>query len=390
MLRKLQQIQSSAWLLLAAVAIMAGISLYVRTTGVIDPSKFMYIWQPIGLSIVAIFARIIAGGRQDRVKNRSEKATIVGSVLAIWFVIYMMTGIFVTFVENALVPNFRAVVLNIVAFGVAVAAIEYSRHKLMLLVSRRHVLWFGAIVAIVFALQQMSFAQFSNLVSAKDLVQFAIGSLAPIILASFLLTYLAISSGLPSMLTYQLGVVATTILPPIIPKYDWYMLGVSSVLLTVGVYIAIDRTVTSDTRVQHRRRHHTKRAYDAMLVSVMVGLVLFMTGAFSYKPLVILSDSMKPIYSRGSVVIIQKISNPSMDISVGDIVQYDALGHRVTHRVVAIDAASDGSGEKIFTTKGDNSPSNDPPVRSSQIKGIIRSTVPYIGYPSVWLHELTR
>ena len=390
MLRKLQQIQSSAWLLLAAVAIMAGISLYVRTTGVIDPSKFMYIWQPIGLSIVAIFARIIAGGRQDRVKNRSEKATIVGSVLAIWFVIYMMTGIFVTFVENALVPNFRAVVLNIVAFGLAAAAIEYSRHKLMLLVGRRNVLWFGAIVAIVFALQQMSFAQFSNLISAKDLVQFAIGSLAPIILASFLLTYLAISSGLPSMLTYQLGVVATTILPPIIPKYDWYMLGVSSVLLTVGVYIAIDRTVTSDDKVHKRRHHHTKRAYDAMLVSVMIGLVLFMTGAFSYKPLVILSDSMKPIYSRGSVVIIQKISNPSVDISEGDIVQYDALGHRVTHRVVAIDAASDGSGEKIFTTKGDNSPSNDPPVRSSQIKGIVRSTVPYIGYPSVWLHDITR
>ncbi|NCU39264.1 signal peptidase I, partial [Candidatus Saccharibacteria bacterium] len=134
----------------------------------------------------------------------------------------------------------------------------------------------------------------------------------------------------------------------------------------------------------------TKRAYDIMLVTVMVGLVLFMTGAFRYKPLVILSDSMKPVFSRGSAVVVQKINDPSIDISEGDIVQYDALGRRVTHRVVAIDAASDGSGEKVFTTKGDNSPSNDPPVRGSQIKGIIRSTVPYIGYPSVWLHELTR
>ena len=390
MFGKLQRVRSSAWLLLAVVAVMAIISLYVRTTAVIDPSKFMYIWQPVGLIIVAIIARSLAGGVRDRAKKRTDKALIIGSVLAIWFVIYMMTGIFVTFVENALVSGFRAMVTNIFAFGVAAAALEYSRHKLMLLVGRRDVLWFGAIVAIVFAFQQMSFAQFSNLMSLKDLVQFAVGSLAPIVLASFLLTYLAITSGLSSMLTYQLGVVAATILPPIIPKYDWYMLGVSSVLLTVGAYIAIDRTVTSDDKVHKRRRHHAKRAYDAMLVSVMIGLVLFMTGAFSYKPLVILSDSMKPIYSRGSVVIIQKISNPSVDISEGDIVQYDALGHRVTHRVVAIDAASDGSGEKIFTTKGDNSPSNDPPVRSSQIKGIVRSTVPYIGYPSVWLHDITR
>lgn len=390
MFRKFRQIQLNAWLLLAVVAVMAFVSLYVRTTAVIDPSKFMYLWQPLGLIVIAIIARSLAGERQDRARNRTDKALIVGSVLAIWFVIYMMTGIFVTFVENALASGVKAIVMNAFAFGVAAAAIEYSRHKIMLLVSRRNVLWFGAIVAVIFALQQMSFAQFSNLVSLKDLVQFAIGSLAPIVLASFLLTYLAITSGLSSMLTYQLGVVATTILPPIIPKYDWYMLGVSSVLLTVGVYIAIDRTVTSDDKVHKRRRHHTKRAYDAMLVSVMVGLVLFMTGAFSYKPLVILSDSMKPVFSRGSVVVIQKISNPSVDISEGDIVQYDALGHRVTHRVVAIDAASDGSGEKIFTTKGDNSPSNDPPVRSSQIKGIVRSTVPYIGYPSVWLHDITR
>lgn len=369
---------------------MAALSLYARTTSAIDPSKFMYVWQPIGLIILALLTHGIAGDRRDRVRNRAERATTVGSIVAIWFVMYMVTGVFVTFVENALVTSLKGVLLNIFAFGVTAAAVEYSRHKLMLLAGRRNVLWFGAIVAIVFALQQMSFAQFSNVESAKDIVQLTVGSLAPILLSSFLLTYLAISSGLASMLTYRLGVVATTIFPPIIPKYDWYMLGVSSVLLTVAVYIAIDRMAQTNEQTQHRHRRHTKRAYDIMLVTVMIGLVLFMTGAFRYKPLVILSDSMKPVFSRGSAVVVQKIDNPSMDISEGDIVQYDALGHRVTHRVVAINAASDGSGEKIFTTKGDNSPSNDPPVRGSQIKGIIRSTVPYIGYPSVWLHELTR
>lgn len=389
MLRKLVQIPANAWILLTGFAVMALTSLLVRTTGIVDPSQFLYLWQPIGLIGLAILAHLLAGGKRDRVRHHLEKATIVGSVVAIWFVFYMLSGVFVTFVHNTLVSSLNAVLLNLFAFGVAAAAVEFSRHKLMLLAGRRNAIWFGVVVASVFALQQLSFAQFSNVVTAEDLVKLLVGSFVPTILSSFLLTYLAISSGLPAMLTYQLGVVATTILPPIIPKYDWYLLGVSSILLTVAVYVAIDRTAQSNERAHKRHYRHTKRAYDLMLITTMLGLVLFMTGAFAYKPVVILSNSMKPIYSRGAVVIVEKIEDP-LDINQGDIVQYEASGHRITHRVVKIDSASDGSGDRVFTTKGDNSPSNDPPVRGSQINGVVRSAIPYAGYPTVLLHDISR
>lgn len=59
----------------------------------------------------------------------------------------------------------------------------------------------------------------------------------------------------------------------------------------------------------------------------------------------------------------------------------------ITHRVTKIEAADDGSGERVFTTQGDNNPSPDPLVKPSQIVGIIRAEIPYIGYPTVWLKE---
>jgi signal peptidase len=62
----------------------------------------------------------------------------------------------------------------------------------------------------------------------------------------------------------------------------------------------------------------------------------------------------------------------------------------ITHRVVNIDAAADGSGKRVFTTKGDNNPSKDPLVAQSQLVGIVRSQVPFIGYPTVWLQEISR
>ena len=47
--------------------------------------------------------------------------------------------------------------------------------------------------------------------------------------------------------------------------------------------------------------------------------------------------------------------------------------------------------KKYFTTKGDNLKSNDPlKVKEEQIIGIIKFTIPKLGYPSVWLYELLK
>ena len=77
-----------------------------------------------------------------------------------------------------------------------------------------------------------------------------------------------------------------------------------------------------------------------------------------------------------------------MDITTGDIIQYASENKTITHRVVAIDIDND-TGKRVFTTKGDNSPSRDPPVDQVRVIGIIRSTIPYIGLPTVWLKEIS-
>jgi len=95
-----------------------------------------------------------------------------------------------------------------------------------------------------------------------------------------------------------------------------------------------------------------------------------------------------PVFSRGSMVIVEKIS--AMDVKVGDIIQYKAPDKMITHRIIQIDLADDGSGERIFITKGDNNPSADEPVKPVQIIGVIRAEIPYIGYPTVWLKEMMK
>jgi signal peptidase len=372
------------------MAVLGITSAVARSTNLISSNVFLYAIQPALAIGMASFALYLTNGLKDRVRHRSDKAFLVGSVLAVWFVLYFLSGLITTYVHNSLVSSMRSILVNLWAFGVVAYAVEYSRHSLMLLVNRRNIIWFGAVEASVLAVQQMNFGLIATTHGTVDFIKLAISDFIPAILASFVLTYLAITGGFPAMLVYRLGLVAITILPPIIPKYDWYLQGVSLILLAVSVYIALDRTRQDRQAARrHNHRHHAPRAYDIMALTLMAFLAMFMTGFFTYRPSAIASNSMKPVFSRGSMVIIQKLHDP-MDVKVGDIVQYRRTDKMITHRVVNIDAAADGSGKRVFTTKGDNNPSKDPLVAQSQLVGIVRSQVPFIGYPTVWLQEISR
>lgn len=390
MFRRLLTVKSSAWWLLAAACVVALAPRIMWNFDLVDSHNALYIVQPALAVLVAGIAHMLRRGQRDRIRHKSDKMLLIASVLSVWFVAYFLSGFMTTFVHNAIASSWQAIGLNILSFGLTAAAIEYIRYVLMLLAGRRNLLWFGVIVSVVFAVQQVSLLQMSDTGSSVEIIKFIITYIAPAIVNSLLLTYLSVATGLGSQLVYSLTLVGLTAIPPILPKYDWYMTSMSSVLLAVAVYVLIDRSAdeTDEVRVRHRRRR-PKIAFDIAFGLMMVALVLFMTGVFAYKPVVIMSNSMVPVFSRGSVVVVQRLGSP-VDIRRGDIIQYQADNKIVTHRVVAIDTAEDDSGDLVFTTKGDNNPSRDLPVNQSHVIGVIRSTVPYAGYPTVWLRELSQ
>lgn len=386
MLAKLLRLPIAAWVLVALMAVFSGGVVFLLTQHSVPNEVVLYGVQPIAATTIAGAAYWATRGRGTRARHIKDKAIIVGSVIAMWFVLYFAAGIFLTYTHNALVTTWQGLLLNIIGFGITAAAVEYTRHRLLLLAGQRNAIWFGAIATIVFATQQMNLGRLALVHTTEDVIKLILSDIIPAIVSSALLTYLALSSGLPAMLVYRLGVVAVAIFVPIIPKFDWYLLGISSLLLAVAIYIAVDHT--QRTGRQPRIRRDLNIALEVCWSASIIGLILFMTGFFAYKPSAIMSNSMEPAFSRGSVVVVQKIDE-KIDINIGDIIQYERGNIMITHRVVDITQASNGSGSTVYITKGDNNPSRDEPVPASLVRGIIRSQVPYIGYPAVWLRELT-
>ena len=113
------------------------------------------------------------------------------------------------------------------------------------------------------------------------------------------------------------------------------------------------------------------------LLAVVVVIVPLVSGS---KPYTVLTGSMVPQYSPGTLVVVKPAD--ISEIGLGDVITYQLESGRpevVTHRVVGIGAAADG--EPLLITRGDANDADDAdPVRGVQIVGKLWYSVPYIGW----------
>lgn len=136
-----------------------------------------------------------------------------------------------------------------------------------------------------------------------------------------------------------------------------------------------------------------KFMYIAMLFGLFLCMLIFLS---LYRPLLVVSDSMKPSIARDSVVIARKfkiskdrgilskfLGNILKDYKTeylrkGDIIVYKTpKGSLVTHRIVEI---QDLGNDHLFQTKGDANDFYDSILLSSaDIEGKVILVLPYIG-----------
>ena len=122
-----------------------------------------------------------------------------------------------------------------------------------------------------------------------------------------------------------------------------------------------------------------------VVIVIMVLLPLTVPKLFGYEIYGILSQSMEPNITSGSVIYVKDIA--AEDVEVGDIITFkmDAKSEVVaTHRVVEILAD-----ERAFITKGDNNDTVDSaPVSYERLLGITVFSLPYLGELSTLIYSV--
>jgi signal peptidase len=103
-----------------------------------------------------------------------------------------------------------------------------------------------------------------------------------------------------------------------------------------------------------------------------------------FRALVVMSGSMEPAISTGSLVVVRRV--PAESIAVGQVVSFvspEGTGQVITHRVQSVSRAD---GEVAVETKGDaNTGSEKWSIGASGVVGRVVFHIPYLGYVLAYL-----
>lgn len=138
-------------------------------------------------------------------------------------------------------------------------------------------------------------------------------------------------------------------------------------------------TETKHRRNQNAGKKQLLRRCFLILVGVILGLNLYVANArtllgnslpmpFGYGLANVLSGSMEPAFSKGTLLAVKK----TRDIQPGDIVVYQSEKELIVHRVRAI------NGDEVIT-QGDANTAADEPFEKSRIKGKVIGWIPVLG-----------
>ena len=120
-----------------------------------------------------------------------------------------------------------------------------------------------------------------------------------------------------------------------------------------------------------------------IVFSSMFGLLV--SNQFHYGALVIATDSMTGEINKGDFVVFEKIE-PQDTIEVGNIVVFEKNDSYIVHRIVEIEKVNN---QIQYYTKGDANQNNDEGfITKSDIVGVTKFKISYLGYPTLWLRDI--
>ena len=209
----------------------------------------------------------------------------------------------------------------------------------------------------------------------------------PALTANVLFTYLVRRYGKTSSTVYRMIMTLYVYFIPATSDVPKALCAFVLVLLPLIIYLFID--MLYEKRVKYalkRSRGKIGWIFTAAALTLMLSFIMLITCQFRFGMVMIATDSMTGAIDRSDAVIYETYEKYG-PIEEGDVIIFGENNKRVVHRVVEIENVN---GQRHYITKGDANPGNDPGYRiDSDIIGVVRLRVRFLGYPSLILHELT-
>lgn len=347
--------------------------------------EMSYLINPILWFILFSYAFFNNKDFKNRKRNRYDNTQSIVIFLFIFGILYFASGLIFGYQHNIYSTSLVGIIKNIMTFVFIIFFQEYYRY--ILLVKGPESYAHRILVTFLFILIDVDFAYIIQQANIPlNLLEYFCTTFMIIVIKNITLSFMSFKVDVIPNYLYRLQFIILTVFIPIVPKHEWLVTFLITLSLSVVIAYSIMRREMMDSR-RINRKERDAGGYKGLVatIAVLTIMVLFVTQFFHYFPVAIISNSMSPYFKRGYVVVIEK-KHEDRPPKVGDIVYYKYKDIMITHRVVEY---KEENNKLLYKTKGDNNNANDAWwIDINNIDGIVRMSIPYIGYPTVLLSEL--
>ena len=226
--------------------------------------------------------------------------------------------------------------------------------------------------------QVNTFSSFDNFMDTLGLV------ILPCISANFLYHHTSQKFGSISIIPYKLILFIYPYIFAYKPHISNAILSFAKIIIPIGIYLIINLIYKTKSKVTTKTKRKINFAVTTIATVLAISFIVLISGAFQYKIIVIATESMTGTIDKGDAVIYESYNDQAL--KTDDIIAFNKNNAIIVHRIIEV---TNINGEVRYYTKGDANDSADSGyVTESQIVGVIKMKIKYMGYPSLWVRTL--
>lgn len=345
------------------------------------PFAFRRIITAALLAGLAVFVYYLIKKRSILSINKGQVTLIMLLIGLLYLMIYYIPSIEYGFYKNLYALDKLSIFKYIIPISAIIIAIEFIR-RIMLAQENKYInviMYISAILAdiIIFASYQ-SINSYNSLMDMLGMVLF------PALSFNILYTFISKRYGMMPNILFRLIITLYLYIIPVVPRTPDVLVAFIQLVLPFIIMIFIKILYDKQRKVVSHTSRRVSMVFSCIGIILMVSIVMLISCQFKYGVLVIATESMTGEIDKGDAVVYEQYEDQI--ISEGDVIVFEVRDSLVVHRVVKIERINNIT---RYYTKGDANEHNDRGyITDGQIVGITNFKIKYIGYPSIWVHDL--
>ena len=314
--------------------------------------------------------------------NKRQVLLLMSVLGALYVILMQMSGAIFGYFQNPYYGNIQYLLSNVLPLTAVIITIEIIRSVMLAQKSKlASVLCFAACVPA----ELLMCSNLHDLTDINRLMDFVGLTLFPALTANLLYHYLSKRFGPLPAIAYRLIITLPTYFLSVRSAMSDAIQALLLLVLPLGIMALVSALFSKKKQTPAAKRSGKLSAVPTvLLLLVMLSIVMLISCQFRFGALVIATESMTGEINKGDVIIYERYEDQT--VLEGQVIVFVRGGNRIVHRVVEIEDLGD---EVRYYTKGDANNSRDVGyVKEEEIVGLTDLKVAYIGWPTLWLHDI--